>query len=213
MFNAVRVRHFENMQYPEPIAKLIDSYTKLPGIGPKTATRLAFYTLGMNEEDVQDFSKALISAKTDLTFCSICGNITSTDTDPCVICRDQSRDQSTVFVVENSRDVMAMENTRDYHGLYHVLNGVISPSAGTGPEDINLPSLIRRLSEHEEIKEVIVGTNANAEGEATAMYLARLLKPAGIAVTRLAHGLAVGSDIDYADELTLIKAVQGRTKL
>ncbi|MGO3364881.1 MAG: recombination mediator RecR, partial [Leuconostoc falkenbergense] len=135
------------------------------------------------------------------------------DINPCVICRDESRDQSTVFVVENSRDVMAMENTRDYHGLYHVLNGVISPSAGTGPEDINLPSLIRRLSEHEEIKEVIVGTNANAEGEATAMYLARLLKPAGLTVTRLAHGLAVGSDIDYADELTLIKAVQGRTKL
>lgn len=201
------------MQYPEPIAKLIDSYTKLPGIGSKTATRLAFYTLGMAESDVKNFANSLVSAKTDLTFCSVCGNITSNDTDPCVICRDASRDQTTVFVVENSRDVMAMENTRDYHGLYHVLNGVISPSAGTGPEDINLPSLIKRLSEHEEIKEIIVGTNANAEGEATAMYLARLLKPAGITVTRLAHGLAVGSDIDYADELTLIKAVQGRTRL
>lgn len=201
------------MQYPEPIAKLIDSYAKLPGVGVKTATRLAFYTLGMSEADVTDFSKSLLSAKNDLTFCSVCGNITEKDINLCVICRDESRDQSTVFVVENSRDVMAMENTRDYHGLYHVLNGVISPSAGTGPEDINLPSLIRRLSEHEEIKEVIVGTNANAEGEATAMYLARLLKPAGLTVTRLAHGLAVGSDIDYADELTLIKAVQGRTKL
>lgn len=201
------------MQYPEPIAKLIDSYAKLPGVGVKTATRLAFYTLGMSEADVTDFSKSLLSAKNDLTFCSVCGNITEKDINPCVICRDESRDQSTVFVVENSRDVMAMENTRDYHGLYHVLNGVISPSAGTGPEDINLPRLIRRLSEHEEIKEVIVGTNANAEGEATAMYLARLLKPAGLTVTRLAHGLAVGSDIDYADELTLIKAVQGRTKL
>ncbi|WP_349550934.1 recombination mediator RecR [Leuconostoc pseudomesenteroides] len=201
------------MQYPEPIAKLIDSYAKLPGVGVKTATRLAFYTLGMSEADVTDFSKSLLSAKNDLTFCSVCGNITEKDINPCVICRDESRDQSTVFIVENSRDVMAMENTRDYHGLYHVLNGVISPSAGTGPEDINLPSLIRRLSEHEEIKEVIVGTNANAEGEATAMYLARLLKPAGLTVTRLAHGLAVGSDIDYADELTLIKAVQGRTKL
>ncbi len=201
------------MQYPEPIAKLIDSYAKLPGVGVKTATRLAFYTLGMSESDVTDFSKSLLSAKNDLTFCMVCGNITEKGINPCVICRDESRDQSTVFVVENSRDVMAMENTRDYHGLYHVLNGVISPSAGTGPEDINLPSLIRRLSEHEEIKEVIVGTNANAEGEATAMYLARLLKPAGLTVTRLAHGLAVGSDIDYADELTLIKAVQGRTKL
>lgn len=201
------------MQYPEPIAKLIDSYAKLPGVGVKTATRLAFYTLGMSESDVTDFSKSLLSAKNDLTFCTVCGNITEKGINPCVICRDELRDKSTVFVVENSRDVMAMENTRDYHGLYHVLNGVISPSAGTGPEDINLPSLIRRLSEHEEIKEVIVGTNANAEGEATAMYLARLLKPAGLTVTRLAHGLAVGSDIDYADELTLIKAVQGRTKL
>lgn len=201
------------MEYPEPIAKLIDSYTKLPGIGSKTATRLAFYTLGMNEDDVVDFSKSLLSAKNDLTFCSICGNITENTMNPCVICQDTSRDQSTVFVVENSRDVMAMENTRDYHGLYHVLNGVISPLAGTGPEDINLPSLIRRLSQHQEIDEVIVGTNVNAEGEATAMYLARLLKPAGIKVTRLAHGLAVGSDIDYADQLTLIKAVQGRTEL
>lgn len=201
------------MQYPEPIAKLIDNYTKLPGIGPKTATRLAFYTLGMDNEDVESFSKSLISAKKDLTFCDTCGMITEKDMNPCIICRDKSRNQGTAFVVENSRDVMAMENTRDYHGLYHVLNGVISPSAGTGPEDINLPSLVRRLSEHEEIKEVIVGTNANAEGEATAMYLARLLKPAGIKVTRLAHGLSVGSDIDYADELTLIKAVQGRTEL
>ncbi|AFS39795.1 MAG: recombination mediator RecR [Leuconostoc gelidum] len=201
------------MDYPEPIAKLIDSYTKLPGIGSKTATRLAFYTLGMDEKDVLDFSKSLVSAKKDLTFCSVCGNITENSINPCVICRDATRDQSTVFVVENSRDVMAMENTRDYHGLYHILNGVISPSAGTGPEDINLPSLIRRLSEHQEIDEVIVGTNVTAEGEATAMYLARLLKPAGIKVTRLAHGLAVGSDIDYADQLTLIKAVQGRTEL
>ena len=201
------------MDYPEPIAKLIDNYTKLPGIGVKTATRLAFYTLGMDETDVFDFSKALTSAKQDLTFCEICGNITEKNVNPCVICQDDSRDQSTIFVVENSRDVMAMDNTRDYHGLYHVLNGIISPSAGTGPEDINLPSLIRRLSEHQEINEVIVGTNVNAEGEATAMYLARLLKPAGLKVTRLAHGLAVGSDIDYADQLTLIKAVQGRTEL
>ena len=167
----------------------------------------------MDEKDVLDFSKSLVSAKKDLTFCSVCGNITENSINPCVICRDATRDQSTVFVVENSRDVMAMENTRDYHGLYHILNGVISPSAGTGPEDINLPSLIRRLSEHQEIDEVIVGTNVTAEGEATAMYLARLLKPAGIKVTRLAHGLAVGSDIDYADQLTLIKAVQGRTEL
>lgn len=201
------------MQYPEPIARLIDSYTKLPGIGPKTATRLAFYTLGMEEADVIAFAKSLQAVKADIAFCEICGNITSKDVNPCVICQDKSRDQSTVLVVQNSRDVMAMENTREYHGLYHVLNGVISPSAGTGPEDINLPSLIRRLSSNDQIQEVIVGTNANADGEATAMYIARLLKPANIKVTRLAHGLAVGSDIDYADQLTLIKAVEGRNEL
>ncbi|MDF7627139.1 recombination mediator RecR [Leuconostocaceae bacterium ESL0723] len=201
------------MQYPEPIARLIDSYAKLPGIGAKTASRLAFYTLGMGEQDVANFAKALTAAKADITVCEICGNITDRDQNPCVICTDPSRDQSTVFVVQNARDVMAMENTHDYHGLYHVLNGVISPSAGTGPEDINLPSLIRRLSTNDQIKEVIVGTNANADGEATAMYISRLLKPAGIKVTRLAHGLSVGSDIDYADQLTLIRAVEGRTEL
>lgn len=201
------------MQYPEPIAKLMDSYTKLPGIGPKTATRLAFYTLGMDTDDVTNFAKALTAVKEDITFCEICGNITEKDVNPCVICRDGSRDQTTILVVQNSRDVMAMENTHEYHGLYHVLNGVISPSSGTGPDDINLPSLIRRLSENDQIQEVIVGTNANADGEATAMYIARLLKPANIKVTRLAHGLAVGSDIDYADQLTLIKAVEGRNEL
>ncbi|CAK8054385.1 recombination mediator RecR [Eupransor demetentiae] len=201
------------MQYPEPIAKLIDSYQKLPGIGAKTATRLALFTLGMDDKVVRSFADSLISAKEDITFCEICGNLTSKDENPCVICRDPSRDQKTVLVVQNARDVMAMENTREYHGLYHVLHGLISPSAGTGPEDINLPSLIRRLSSHPEIKEVIVGTNANADGEATAMYIARLLKPAHIKVTRLAHGLAVGSDIDYADQLTLIKAVEGRNEI
>lgn len=199
------------MQYPEPIAQLIESYMKLPGIGQKSATRLAFYTLGMDEEDVTGFAQALIAAKRDLQFCSVCGNIT--EADPCVICQDPSRDQTTILVVEQSKDVMSMENTREYHGLYHVLHGVLSPMDGKGPDDINIASLIKRLQENEIITEVIVATNANAEGEATAMYLARMLKPAGIKVTRLAHGLAVGSDIDYADEMTLIKAVEGRTEL
>lgn len=199
------------MQYPEPIAKLIDSYVKLPGIGQKSATRLAFYTLGMDEEDVTGFAQALISAKRDLKFCSVCGNIT--ESDPCIICEDKNRDQTKLLVVEQSKDVMSMENTREYHGLYHVLHGVLSPMEGKGPDDINIASLVRRLQENESITEVIVATNANAEGEATAMYLARIIKPAGIKVTRLAHGLAVGSDIDYADEMTLIKAVEGRTEL
>ncbi|MDF7637195.1 recombination mediator RecR [Leuconostocaceae bacterium ESL0958] len=201
------------MQYPEPIARLIDSYAKLPGIGAKTATRLAFFTLDMDSEDVQGFSKALATVKDEITFCSICGNITSTDEDPCSICSDPSRDQDTVLVLQNPKDVMAMEQTREYHGLYHVLNGLISPSAGTGPDDINLPSLIQRLAQHENIREVIVGTSASTDGEATAMYIARLLKPANIKVTRLAHGLAVGSDIDYADQLTLIKSIEGRNEL
>jgi recombination protein RecR len=199
------------MQYPEPIAKLIASYMKLPGIGEKTATRLAFYTIGMDDEDVQDFSKSLVAVKKDLHYCSICGNIT--EDDPCPICKDQGRDQSTILVVEHSRDVMAMERMNEYHGLYHVLHGTISPSKGTGPMDINIPSLIERLKKHSEVKEVIVATNASMDGETTAQYLAKLLKPAGIKVTRLAHGLSAGADIDYTDEVTLFKAVQGRTEM
>ena len=199
------------MQYPEPIAKLIASYMKLPGIGEKTATRLAFYTIGMDDEDVQDFSKSLVAVKKDLHYCSICGNIT--EDDPCPICKDQGRDQSTILVVEHYRDVMAMERMNEYHGLYHVLHGTISPSEGTGPMDINIPSLIERLKKHSEVKEVIVATNASMDGETTAQYLAKLLKPAGIKVTRLAHGLSAGADIDYTDEVTLFKAVQGRTEM
>ncbi len=199
------------MQYPEPIAKLIASYMKLPGVGEKTATRLAFYTIGMDEDDVKDFSRALVSVKEDLHYCSICGNIT--EDDPCPICKDQGRDQTTIVVVENSRDVMAMERMNEYHGLYHVLHGTISPSEGTGPMDINIPSLIERLKKHSEVKEVIIATNASMDGETTAQYLAKLLKPAGIKVTRLAHGLSAGADIDYTDEVTLFKAVQGRTEM
>lgn len=199
------------MQYPEPIAKLIDSYTKLPGIGIKTATRLAFHTIDMQEEDVTGFAQSLISAKRDLSFCSICGNLT--ETQPCAICSDPTRDQSQVLVVEEVRDLMAIENTGEYRGLYHVLHGVLSPLSGKGPDDINIESLVTRLQKDEDIQEVIVATNANAEGEATAMYLSRLLKPAGLTVSRLATGLSVGSDIDYADEITLIKAVEGRTKI
>lgn len=198
------------MHYPEPISKLIDSYMKLPGIGAKTAARLAFFTLDMKEEDVTDFAKALISAKRDLHYCSICGNIT--EGDPCEICQDTTRDRSIVLVVEDPKDVISMEKMREYHGLYHVLHGVLSPIEGTGPEDINIPSLIKRL-QSDEINEVIIATNATAEGEATAMYLSRLIKPAGIKVTRLAHGLSVGSDIEYADEITLLKAVEGRREL
>ncbi|MFC6294572.1 recombination mediator RecR [Lactiplantibacillus daoliensis] len=199
------------MQYPEPIAKLIDSYMKLPGIGGKTATRLAFYTIDMAGDDVTEFAKSLVAAKRDLHFCSICGNIT--EDDPCVICKDKSRDQSTVLVVEEAKDVMAMEKIKEYNGLYHVLHGVLSPVDGKGPEDINIASLLKRLQQNDAIKEVIIATNATPEGEATAMYISRLVKPAGIKVTRLAHGLSVGSDIQYADEMTLFKAVEGRQEM
>lgn len=198
------------MYYPEPIAKLIDSYMKLPGIGAKTAARLAFFTIDMKEEDVTAFARSLISVKRDLHFCSICGNIT--EEDPCIICKDTTRDRSKILVVEEPKDVLAFEKVREYHGLYHVLHGVLSPMEGTGPEDIQISSLLQRLHD-KEVTEVIIATNATTEGEATAMYLSRLIKPAGIKVTRLAHGLSVGSDIEYADEVTLLKAVEGRQEL
>lgn len=198
------------MQYPEPIAKLIDSYMRLPGIGQKTATRLAFYTIDMKDEIVNEFAKSLLSVKRDLHFCSVCGNIT--EEDPCEICKDPSRDRGVILVVEEPKDVMALEKMREYRGLYHVLHGVLSPMEGTGPEDINISSLLERLHD-DQVKEVIIATNVTTEGEATAMYLSRLIKPAGIKVTRLAHGLSVGSDIEYADEVTLLKAVEGRREL
>ncbi len=199
------------MFYPEPISKLMDSFMKLPGIGSKTAARLAFYTVDMEEKDVTDFAKALISVKRDLDFCSICGTITAED--PCDICSNPNRDQQIILVVESSQDVMALEKMREYQGLYHVLQGVLSPMDGTGPEDINVASLIKRLQEDEKINEVILATNATSEGEATAMYLSRLIKPSGIKVTRLAHGLSAGSDIEYADEVTLLKAIEGRQEI
>jgi recombination protein RecR len=200
----------EVMLYPAPIAKLIDSFTKLPGIGIKTATRLAFYTIGMSDEDVNEFAKNLLSAKRELTYCSVCGNLT--DDDPCSICTDKTRKRSVILVVEDSKDVSAMEKIQEYHGLYHVLHGLISPMNGVGPDDINLKSLITRLMDSE-VSEVIIATNATADGEATAMYISRVLKPAGIKVTRLARGLAVGSDIEYADEVTLLRAIENRTEL
>ncbi|MGG0187658.1 recombination mediator RecR [Bacillus rhizoplanae] len=198
------------MYYPEPISKLIDSFMKLPGIGPKTAVRLAFFVLDMKEDDVLDFAKSLVNAKRNLTYCSICGHIT--DKDPCYICDDSHRDQSIVCVVQEPKDVIAMEKMKEYQGVYHVLNGAISPMEGIGPEDINIPQLLKRLHD-ETVQEVILATNPNIEGEATAMYISRLLKPTGIKVTRIAHGLPVGGDLEYADEVTLSKALEGRREL
>ncbi|CAM3988833.1 recombination mediator RecR [Cohnella lubricantis] len=198
------------MFYPEPIAKLIDSFSRLPGIGPKTAARLAFYVLRMKEEDTIDFAKALVNVKRQLTYCSVCCNIT--DTDPCRICSDKTRDQSVICVVQEPKDLVAMERTREFSGLYHVLHGAISPMDGIGPDDIRIAELLRRLSD-EKVQEMILATNPNIEGEATAMYLSRLVKPFGIKVTRIAHGLPVGGDLEYADEVTLSKALEGRREL
>ena len=198
------------MHYPEPISKLIDSFMKLPGIGPKTAVRLAFFVLDVKEDDVLGFAKALVNAKRDLAYCSICGHIT--DRDPCYICDDSHRDQSVVCVVQEPKDVIAMEKMKEYQGVYHVLRGAISPMEGIGPEDINIPQLLKRLQD-ETVQEVILATNPNIEGEATAMYISRLLKPTGIKVTRIAHGLPVGGDLEYADEVTLSKALEGRREI
>ena len=198
------------MYYPEPISKLIDSFMKLPGIGPKTAARLAFFVLTMKEDDVLSFSKALIDAKRNLSYCSVCGNIT--DVDPCHICTDKQRDHSIICVVQDTKDVIAMEKMRDYNGMYHVLQGAISPMDGIGPEDINVASLLVRLQD-ESVQELILATKSTIEGEATAMYISRLVKPSGIRTTRIAHGLPVGGDLEYADEVTLSKAMEGRREL
>ncbi|WP_169090146.1 recombination mediator RecR [Paenibacillus sp. PL91] len=198
------------MYYPEPIAKLIDAFTRLPGIGPKTAARLAFHVLRMKEDDVIDFAKALVSVKRNLFYCSVCCNIT--DTDPCKICQDKSRDNSVICVVQESKDLVAIERMKDFQGQYHVLQGAISPMEGIGPDEIRIAELLRRLSD-ERVQELILATNPNIEGEATAMYLSRLIKPFGIRVTRIAHGLPVGGDLEYADEVTLSKAMEGRREI
>lgn len=198
------------MIYPEPITKLVEGFMKLPGIGPKTAARLAFFVLKMKDEDVMSLAKALVNIKRDLHYCSRCFHIT--DTDPCAICSDPHRDPRYLCVVEEPKDVIAMEKMKEYKGLYHVLHGAISPIEGIGPEDLRIPELLKRLQD-EKIEEVILATNPTIEGEATAIYLSRLLKPTGIKVTRIAHGLPVGGDLDYADEVTLAKALEGRREL
>lgn len=198
------------MYYPEPISKLIDSFMKLPGIGPKTAVRLAFYVLNMKDDDVLNFANALVNAKRELTHCSICGHIT--DKEVCAVCSDPHRDESIICVVEDPKDVIAMEKMKEFNGRYHVLNGVISPMDGIGPEDINVADLLKRLK-NEEVEELILATNPNIEGEATAMYISRLVKPSGIKTTRIAHGLPVGGDLEYADEVTLAKSLEGRREL
>lgn len=196
--------------YAKPLNKLINELSKLPGIGGKTAQRLAFHILSLSEKEVTSLAEAIVNAKQNMKYCSVCGNLT--DQDPCKICQDEKREKNIICVVESPKDLMAMERIKDYHGQYHVLHGAISPMEGVGPEDINLKSLILRLQENE-IDELILATNPNIEGEATAMYIARLIKPSGIKVSRIAHGIPVGGDLDYADEVTLLKAIEGRREL
>ena len=198
-------------QYPKPLAKLINELSKLPGIGTKSAQRLAFHILSLEDAEAERLAEAITCAKREMKYCSLCGNLT--DEDPCSICRDESRDRTVICVVETPQDVMAMERVREYTGLYHVLHGTISPMDGIGPNDINIKSLIIRLRENESVGEIIIATNPNIEGEATAMYISRLLKDSGIKVTRIAHGIPVGGDLEYADEVTLLKAIEGRREL
>ncbi len=196
--------------YSPSIEKLIESFEKLPSIGHKTAVRLAFHMLDLNKEDTDEFIKSIIDAKTKLKYCSKCFNIS--DTDPCPICASPKRDACTICVVEDVRDVMAMERTHEFKGIYHVLHGTISPMNGIGPDDIKIKELLERLGSNE-IKEVIIATNPRVEGEATAIYLSKILKPLGVKVTRIAHGIPVGGDLEYTDEITLSKALEGRREI
>lgn len=197
------------MFYAPPMARLITELSRLPGIGPKTAQRLAFYLLGQDKQDVQRLADSLIEAKEKMSFCTICGHLT--DVDPCSICTDSSRNTSIICVVEEPSDVIALEKTREYKGRYHVLHGAISPLDGIGPEDLRIRELLARIND--DIKEIILATDPNIEGETTALYLTKLLRPLNLKITRLARGIPVGGDLEYADEVTLIRALEGRHEI
>ena len=196
--------------YSPSIEKLIESFEKLPSIGHKTAIRLAFHMLDLNEEETNEFINSIVDAKKKLKYCSICFNIA--DTDPCPICKNTKRDSSTICVVEDVRDIIAMERTHEYKGVYHVLHGTISPMNGIGPEDIKIKELLNRIRDTK-VNEIIIATNPRVEGEATSIYLSKLIKPLGIKVTRIAHGIPVGGDLEYTDEVTLMKAMEGRREI
>ncbi len=198
------------MYYAAPVAILIDELTKLPGIGPKSAQRLAFYLLKISPENAKDLADAIMNVKDKIGFCNVCFNIT--EGDMCELCCDFDRDDSLICVVEEPRDIIAIEKTSSFKGRYHVLGGAISPIDGIGPDDLKIRELLDRLKD-EKVKEIVIATNPNIEGEATAMYLAKLVKPLGVKVTRIASGLPVGGDLEYADEVTLGKALEGRREM
>ena len=196
--------------YALPIANLIEQFSKLPGIGRKTAQRLAFHVLEMDELDADKLSYAITNAKSSINLCSICCNLT--EDDPCNLCASDKRDKSIICVVENAKDLIAMERSRDYKGEYHILHGVISPMDNVGPNDIKLKELLNRL-EDDIVKEIVIATNPTVEGEATALYISKLIKPLGIKVTRIAHGIPVGGDLEYFDEVTLSRAMENRREI
>jgi len=201
---------FDSVPTAQPMARLIEELHKLPGVGPKNAQRLAYFLLHASEEQARALAEAIVALKEKIVFCSICQNIT--EAVPCPICQDDERDRTKICVVEKPLDILPLERTRGYNGLYHVLHGVISPMEGVGPEDLRIRELLDRL-QGESVREVILATNPNLEGEATAMYLQRLIVPLGIKVTRLARGLPFGSDLEYADEVTLTRALEGRQEM
>ncbi|MDK0553852.1 recombination mediator RecR [Clostridium perfringens] len=193
--------------YPVAIEKLIEEFAKLPSIGKKSAQRLTLHILNLPKDEVEEFANALVKARGTIKYCSVCGNFT--DTDPCAICSNPNREKDIICVVEQPKDIMTMEKVKEFNGLYHVLHGTISPMQGRGPQDIRIRELVARMSG--DIKEVIVATNPTIEGEATAMYISKILKPLDVKVTRIAAGIPVGGDLEYADEVTLSKALEGRT--
>ncbi len=197
------------MSYIAPIARLVEQFRRLPGIGPKSAVRLAYHVLKLDKSQAAALAQAIVDAKERVSYCSVCFDLT--DTDPCQLCRSEERDRSVVCVVEDPKDVTAMERTREFKGLYHVLHGSLSPLEGIGPDDLKVKELLDRVGEG--LQEVIMATNPNVEGEATAMYIAKLLKPLGVTVTRIAHGLPMGGDLEYADEVTLSKALENRREM
>ncbi len=198
------------MIYPEPIQDLVSQLAKLPGVGPKTAQRLAFFLLNMPQGEAELLANAIVNARSRIRYCSVCFNFT--DRDPCAICRNPARDPRTIMVVEQPKDVVAMEKTREFKGRYHVLHGAISPMEGIGPEDLRVKDLLVRIQQVPPA-EIVLATSSSLEGEATALYLGRLLKPMGLKVTRIARGLPMGGDLDYTDEVTLLKALEGRQEV
>lgn len=193
-----------------PLEKLVNQFERLPGIGKKSAQRLAFHIIAMPKEKAEDFANAILEAQTKIKKCSVCQCLT--DTEICSVCSDDKRETSTICVVEDSKDLLAFERTKEYHGLYHVLHGLISPMDGIGPDQLTIKELLSRVN-NSEVKEVIMATNPTVEGETTAMYISKLLKPLGIKVTRLAYGIPVGGNLEYADEVTLYRALEGRSEI